>query len=110
MSDTDNKSDEISPKSRLTATLLAVFLGVFGIHRLYLGKTACAYGMMALGIAGFSVMGVVLSIRDYFIAPIAPSIGFITIFIAVGIWSLVDFIIIVAGKMRDSQGKTVKKW
>lgn len=28
-----------SPKSRLVATLLCFFLGVFGIHRFYLGKT-----------------------------------------------------------------------
>ena len=29
---------EISPKSRLTVTLLAYFLGALGVHRFYLGK------------------------------------------------------------------------
>jgi len=36
--------EEISSKSRLTATLLAVFLGVFGAHRIYLEKTLSAVG------------------------------------------------------------------
>ena len=103
-------SDEISPKSRLTAALLAVFLGFFGIHRLYLGKTPSAYGMMALGIAGFSSLGITYSIRDIYLDGLILVIGAATLFIAVGIWSLVDFIIIVSGKMRDNDGKLIKQW
>jgi hypothetical protein len=29
---------------------------------------------------------------------------------AVGIWSLIDFIIAVTGNFKDSQGRTIKKW
>ncbi len=29
----------VSPKSRLAALLLCIFLGVLGIHRFYVGKT-----------------------------------------------------------------------
>lgn len=29
---------ETSPKSRLVALLLCIFLGIFGVHRFYLGK------------------------------------------------------------------------
>jgi TM2 domain-containing membrane protein YozV len=32
-------SDNYSPKSRLVALLLAWFLGIFGVHRFYVGKT-----------------------------------------------------------------------
>ncbi len=102
--------EEISPKSRLTATLLAVFLGVFGIHRFYLEKTGTAFAMLALGIAGFSILGTTYSARFYSLDLIAPLISAIGIFIAVGIWSLVDFIITVSGKMKDREGKPVKKW
>ena len=102
--------EDISPKSRLTTALLAVFLGVFGIHRFYLEKTGTAFGMLALGIAGFSILGTVFSVRFYSMNLEAPLISAIVIFIAVGIWSLVDFIITVSGNMKDREGKPVKKW
>ena len=37
---------EISPKSRLTVSLLAWFLGIFGAHRFYLGKIGTAVAML----------------------------------------------------------------
>lgn len=40
----------ISPKSRLTTTSLAWFPGVFGAHRLHLGKIGTAIGMLVLDI------------------------------------------------------------
>jgi TM2 domain-containing membrane protein YozV len=39
-------TDEISPKSRLAVTLLSWFLGAFGAHRFYLGKTGTALLML----------------------------------------------------------------
>ena len=102
--------EEISPKSRLTTTLLAIFLGAFGAHRFYLDKTRTAVGMLSLGIAGSSILGIVLSVRFYSIELIAPTIGAAIVFITVGIWALVDFIFIVSGKMKDEEGKLIKKW
>ena len=66
--------------------------------------------MMALGIAGFSILGTIFSVGNYYRWPGMPQIGVITFFIAVGIWSLVDFIVIVSGRMRDSEGRLIKKW
>jgi len=40
------ESVEISPKSRLTVTLFAWFLGIFGAHRFYLGKIGTAIAML----------------------------------------------------------------
>ena len=70
---------EISPKSRLVTSLLAFFLGEFGIHRFYLGKIGTGLAML------FTLGGL-------------------------GIWAVVDFIMAVAGKMRDSIGLPVRDW
>ena len=85
----------VSPKSRTVAALLAFFLGEFGAHRFYLGHTGLAVTMLVLGIVGF--------IGSFFL------VGLI-LFIPVCIWALVDFILILAGSMKDSQGLAVLNW
>lgn len=86
---------DISPKSRLATTLLAFFLGEFGAHRFYVGKTGTAVVMLLLGIAGVATSWIFVGIP---------------ILIAVGIWAFVDFIIAVVGSMRDKDGKLIQKW
>jgi len=115
--------EEISPKSRLTATLLAVFLGVFGAHRIYLERMPSAVVMLILGISGSSILGVMFSVRFYSVDPwgLMPSplgiglpgagiIAAIAIFAVAGVSAFVDFILIVSGKAKDKDGKPVKKW
>lgn len=85
----------ISPKSRLATTLLAWFLGIFGAHRFYIGKTGTAVVMLVLGIVGIATSWLL--------------IGFIPL-VAVEIWALVDFIFAIVGKMQDSQGLLIEKW
>jgi TM2 domain-containing membrane protein YozV len=86
---------DVSSKSRLATALLAFFLGSFGAHRFYIGKTGSAVAMLALTILGW--------ITVWFVVGIA-------FFVAVGIWALVDFIIALAGSMKDGQGKLIKNW
>ena len=69
----------ISSKSRLAATLFAFFLGAFGAHRFYLGKTGTAIAML-LTVGGL------------------------------GIWALIDFVVAVAGSMKDKEGQLIKNW
>jgi hypothetical protein len=115
--------EEISQKSRLTATLLAVFLGVFGAHRIYLERMPSAVVMLILGISASSVLGSVLSLRFYSIDPrllVIPPFdaglvegGFVAaiiIFAVVGGWAFVDFILVVSGRAKDKDSKRVKKW
>ena len=66
-------SGEMSDKSKVTAILLCFFLGVFGVHRFYVGK-------VGTGIVMFLTVG------------------------GLGLWSLIDFIMIVIGKFRDKNG------
>jgi len=65
-----------SDKSRLAALLLCFCLGVFGVHRFYVGKIGT--GLLQLVTIG-----------------------------GLGIWSLVDFILIAVGAFTDKQGKKV---
>jgi len=86
---------DISPKSRLAATLLAFFLGMFGAHRFYVGKTGTAVLMLILGLVGWATFWFFLGI---------------IFLVAVGIWAFVDFILAVVGSMRDSEGKLIERW
>ncbi|MDM7999880.1 MAG: TM2 domain-containing protein [Dehalococcoidia bacterium] len=85
----------ISPKSRLATTLLAWFLGEFGAHRFYIGKIGSAVVMLILALIGWATVWFLVGIP---------------FLVIVGIWSLVDFIFAVAGKMRDSKGLLIEKW
>jgi len=90
------KGLDTSPKSRLAATLLAFFLGDFGAHRFYVGKNGTAVVMLLLGLIGWATIWIF-------------GIGLIFL-IPVWIWSTVDFIFAVAGRMRDSQGNLIEEW
>jgi len=71
----------LSGKSKLTAGLLGIFLGSFGVGRFYLGDTTT-------GIAQVAVTWLTLGIG--------------------GIWPLVDAILILAGRVPDAQGQTLR--
>ena len=75
----DEYGQPISPKSRLAAALLAWFLGVFGIHRFYVGKVGTGILMI------FTLGGL-------------------------GIWTLVDLIMILVGSFRDKEGLRLYNW
>ena len=59
-----------TPKSTTTAYLLWFFLGGFGAHRFYMGRTRSAFGMLgllaascvlsvfAIGLIGFPILGI----------------------------------------------------
>ena len=88
----------ISPKSRLAATLLCAIpalFGILGIHRIYIGKIGTGVTMIVLSVLAW--------ITVWFLVGIF-------IWIAVGIWAIVDFAFIVAGRMKDSQGLLIDKW
>lgn len=87
--------------SKRTAILLTIFLGLFGIHRLYLGKTLTGRIMMGLGIAACSITGTVAAVRVDPIGLIAPAVFAVLLFIALAVWSVVDLILIATDKMPD---------
>ncbi|MCM8762720.1 MAG: NINE protein, partial [Candidatus Omnitrophica bacterium] len=79
----------VSPKSRLTLTLVAWFVGTLGVHRFMVGKTGTAVGILLLSLIGWATSWLVF--------------GFFLVG-AAGIWAFVDFLMIVLGKFKDKEG------
>lgn len=81
-------------KSRLAAGLLGIFLGCYGVHNFYLGYT------------GKAVVQLVCTILGYILSCI-----FIGVFLiaGIGIWALVESIMIFAGGINvDGKGYPLK--
>ena len=70
---------EFSDRSRLVALLFCVLLGVFGVHRFYVGKIGTGI-LMLLTLGG------------------------------VGIWTMIDLILIAVGSFRDKENRRVFRW
>ena len=78
-------NSNISNKSRASAAILAFFFGSFGIHNFYLKNT------------GFAIAQLILTLT-VILSPISI------------IWSLIDFIMILCGQLKDGNDKEVKNW
>ena len=79
----------VGEKSKLTAGLLGIFLGVFGVHNFYLGYTGKAIAQLLLGTVGLC-------------CGIGPLVS--------GIWGLIEGIMILAGSIKkDGNGKLLKE-
>ena len=70
----------VSPKSRTVAAILGFFLGGFGVDRFYLGNIGMGVAKLLLG------------------------------WLTLGIWPLIDWIIILVGSAHDGEGLLVSEW
>ena len=104
---------DVSSKSRLATSLLSWFLGGFGAHRFYVGKAGTAVVMLVMG-----VLSGVCWLAGLF-GPLAvdgdePIWGLMllagVLYFAVSVWKIIDFIMAVTGKFKDSRGKVIQKW
>ena len=93
----NQNSNEKSQKSWGTSLLLCIFLGMLGIHRFYAGKIISAIVILITTLFIFIVLPI-----------ITLGIGIIFWFIPLLI-ELIDIIIIVTGKLKDSEGKYITK-
>ena len=74
---------DISSKSQLTTTLL------------------CILPAWIVGIAG---------IHRFYLGKIGTGIAMLLTLGGLGIWTLIDFIYVVSGSMKDKEGKLIKNW
>lgn len=84
----------ISPKSRIVALMLCLFLGPIGVHRFYVGRVKS--GIMVILV---SIVALIIT---------AISLGSMTGLLY--LWTILDFIFILAGKFKDKRKLPVKKW
>ncbi len=75
------QQSRVSHYSRTVALLLCLFLGGFGAHRFYVGKSGSAVFMLLLSLCGFGL-----------------------------IWLIIDLIMILAGSFTDNFGRYVSSW
>lgn len=87
---------EPSAKSRLGALILCLLFGSLGIHRFYTGRIFGGIAMCILSI---------ISIIAY-----ANSTVGMLIAIPVGLWVIIDFLLILCGVFKDRQGKYLITW
>jgi TM2 domain-containing membrane protein YozV len=74
-----------SDKKILPAFLFAFFLGTLGAHRFYVGKVGTGVIMLLISI---TIIGLIVT----------------------AIWSLIDWIMIIAGKFQDKEGRRLTSW
>ena len=76
-------------RSKLVATLFAIFLGWLGIHRFYLGFTGIGVAQLVLGLLGYVTCGVTTSIA--------------------ALWGIIEGVLIISGSMnRDARGMPLR--
>lgn len=83
----------LSDKSKVAAGLLQLFLGGFGAGRFYLGYTGIAVTQLSLYLIGFLLSFVLIGLP---------------ILVGVGVWALIDAIMIFTGSVKDPQGRVLR--
>lgn len=105
-------------KSKLVAGLLAIFLGVYGVHNFYLGKIKRAVTQLCLCVGGFILYFIGLMVFTVLSSTSSVSVGLVFLIlgilgvlcpVAVAIWALVEGVMILMGKINtDGAGKPLK--
>lgn len=100
-------NEEVSRKSRKTAMILNLLFGGVGAHDFYLGKKGAGFGHICLCVL-FEIFYIFAMFGDYSSSS-AVYLAYL-VMIPNNIWTIVEFVKIVSGNMRDSEYKPVKLW
>lgn len=89
---------QASSEKKLTVLLLCWLFGLFAVHRLYTGKYLTA-GIQLLTV---TLVGVLALIKFEIIPGILIGI--------LGLWWIIDIMLIIMGKFTDKTGKNIEDW
>ncbi len=93
-------TDETPSQRRIViALLLGFFMGSFGAHRFYVGRLPSAITILILHFVGWFLVFTIIGLVIAWI-----------FFIVVGLWNLVDLIILLLGRFRDEQNRKLTIW
>ena len=105
-------------KSKIVAGLLGIFLGSYGAHNFYLGYTKKAIAQLTIVILSYVmyVVSILSFAGDYMRNPNYEIFGFVGGFlifalglVGIRIWSFVEAILILCGKIsKDGKGRLLK--
>jgi TM2 domain-containing membrane protein YozV len=84
----------LSDKSAVTAGLLQLFFGVFGVGRFYIDSTQIAVAQLCLGLFG--------TIFGFFCLIGLP------VLLGVAVWAIVDAIMMFSGDVKDKYGRKLR--
>lgn len=111
-------NSEYKTKKRITAGLLGIFLGLFGVHNFYLKHVKKAIIQLCLSLscpilfylAIFLGLGLAHSTANIALALFAQLLFFISIFMTsiAFVWWLTDIIRIFMKKVKDSHGQLLR--
>lgn len=85
--------EPLSDKSKVSAGLLQLFLGGFGAGRFYIGSNTI--GAIQLGLTVLGWLTLIFGVG-------------LLILVGVGIWALIDAIVMFTGSVTDSQGRKLR--
>ncbi len=86
--------EPLSDKSAVTAGLLQLFLGLFGVGRFYIDSTQIAVAQLCLGL-----FGTVFTVFCFFGFPLL---------LGGAIWAIVDAIMMFTGSVKDNHGRKLR--
>ena len=105
----DKKIDNVNGKSKITAGILGIFLGCFGVHNFYLGYNGKAIAQLLITLLSIFLLSWVSAILGYTGKAVAQLLitlltcGF-GAFIS-SIWGLIEGILILTGNIKkDASG------
>lgn len=80
-------------KSKVVAGLLQIFLGTLGVGRFYMGSPLIGGLQLGLTLLGWVLL-----------------LAFVGVFLiwGVGVWALIDGVLILAGRTRDGHGRLMR--
>ncbi len=96
-------------KSRVVCALLALFLGIFGIDRIYVGHVKVGVAKAVIFLLGLLIAASSVSVRRSGLSLSTGQLGFGAFLLYGGaIWAFVDFILAIVGfYKRDGEGQPI---